>query len=311
MGPCRLTHDLFNQLRGDHVGDIAASLLTQVGERQQAVGAARHQRAGRRGGIARLEPLVGPPHVGHTGAVGRRRPASPQAGVDQPGQHPLGRARAKVGLQGLTGPDKAPSQPHPDLRDHIRGGQRLGHLPRLGPRSPVPGASPRWQPPARPVQQPGSVYRPAGQRPDAPPVGVAILQPAADVMDDPTGGTVPQQQPGGLQRRHPQLAAMPLGDRRQGRPRTPDHRPRRQLGGRGRVGRRQHPGEPLGHAAGRPRPQDPKAHRDPTGSGRPRHQRGPKGIQRGYRLPRGRWRHRHRAQRPSQATSLRLPVPLA
>ena len=142
MGPCRLTHDLLDQLRGDHVGDIAASLLAEVGEREQAVGAARHQRAGRGRGVARLEPLVGPPDVGDTGAVGRRRRTRPQAGIDQPGQRPLGRARAEVRLQRTPGPDKAPGQPHPDGRDHIGGRQRLGHCRRLGRRPPVPPVLP-------------------------------------------------------------------------------------------------------------------------------------------------------------------------
>ena len=133
----------------------------------------------------------------------------------------------------------------------------------------------------------------------------------SSVMDDPAGGTVPQQQTGGLQRRHPQLAAVPFRHRRQGRPGTPDHRPGHQPRGQGRVGRRKQPGEPLSHAAGRPRPKDPKAHRHPPDPGRPRHQRRPPGIQRRHRLPRSRRRHRHRTQRPGQPTRLRLPPTFA
>ena len=310
MGPCRLAHDLLDQLRGDHVGGEAASLLAEVGERQQAVGAARHQRTGRRGRVGGLDLLVGPPDVGDAGAVGGGRRTSPDAGVDEPGERSFGRARSEVGLQRTPGPGEAPGQPHPDARDHIRGRQRLGHGRRLGQRPPVPGHRLR-RTPAHPVQQPGSVHRTAGQRPDAALVGVAMLQPAADVMDDPAGGAVAQQETGGLQRRHPQLVAVPLRHRRQDRPGSPDHRPGRQPRGQGRVGRRQLPGEPLGHAAGRPRRQDPNAHRHPTAPGRPGHQRRPPGVQRRHRLPRSRRRHRHRTQRPGQPARLRPPPTFA
>src|SRR3712207_8455965 len=57
--------------RSDDIGDEPASLLAEIGIRQQAVGRPRHQRAGGRRPIASLQLLVGPPDIGNSGAVGR------------------------------------------------------------------------------------------------------------------------------------------------------------------------------------------------------------------------------------------------